>query len=27
VLAQLGADLDQVREQVLQLLRDYQARA
>jgi ATP-dependent Clp protease ATP-binding subunit ClpC len=27
VLAQRGADLDQVRQQVLQLLRDYQARA
>jgi ATP-dependent Clp protease ATP-binding subunit ClpC len=26
VLAQLGADLDQVRQQVRQLLRDYQAR-
>jgi ATP-dependent Clp protease ATP-binding subunit ClpC len=27
VLAQLGADRDQVRQQVIQLLRDYQARA
>jgi ATP-dependent Clp protease ATP-binding subunit ClpC len=27
VLAQLGADLDQVRQQVRQLLRDYEARA